>query len=98
MSQQCALAARRANRVLHNRLVKREDYLAVLALVWPHHEYIVWFWTPPFKKDVKVLEHIQKRATKPVEGPERMTYDEWLWTLGLSSLGKRRVRGNLFAL
>ena len=100
-SNQCIEAVKKAQKLLgyikrQFRTRNKETILTLYnALVRPHLEYAVQFWSPSLRKDIERLEAVQARATKLIPSIRHLGYVRRLERLNLYSLEKRQLRGQL---
>ena len=73
VSEQCRIAASKGNQVLgmiRRNITYKKSLIVPLykAIVRPHLEYCIQAWSPYIRKDIYLLEKIQRRATKLISG------------------------------
>ena len=67
-----------------------------LALVRPHFDHAVQLWSSYYRMDIALLESVQKRMTKMIQGIRNIfSYGRSLKLLKFHSLEGSRVRGDL---
>ena len=100
-SKQCSEAVKKANHVLGmiNRHFVLGDMKTIIQLykcqVRPNLEYCVQVWNPHYKKGINLVERVQRRVTRMVDGLENKTYHERLRECNLTTLESRPHRGDL---
>ncbi len=70
----------------------------ITSIIRPRLEYAAVVWSPRLKKDIRKLERIQQAATKLSELLRDYTYKERLERLDLTTLERRRERGDLIMM
>ena len=82
----------------HGQLVREVILSLCSVLVRPHLEHCIQMWSPQHRRDMDLLECIQRRTTKLIQGVEHFSGENSVRELGLCSLEKRRLRGDLRAV
>ena len=75
VSEKCRIAASILGMIRRNITYKEKSLIIPLykAIVRPHLEYCIQAWNPHLRKDVDMLEKIQRRATKLIPGLRDLT-------------------------
>ena len=94
----------KANRMLG--LIKRsfsfmdkEMFLPLYkAMIRSHLEYAMVVWSPFLKKNIFLIENVQRRTTKIVKSIRNLSYEERFKHFGLSTLKYRRERNDMIQI
>ena len=100
VSLQCGIAAVKGNQILGliRRYIVYKEKKRIIppykTIVRTHLEYCIQAWRPYRKKDIDMLEGLQRRATKIIPKLRNNSYEMHLEECGLTTLETRRLRGD----
>ena len=103
-SAQSSRAASKANAILgmlkHTFMSRDVELWASLyrTYIRPHLEFANSAWSPFLRRDITVLEKVQRRATRLPKRLKGVEYGERLERMGLTTLEMRRQRGDLIQI
>ena len=97
VSEQSGIAAAKGNQIFGVIGKNKEKELIILlykTIVRLHLEYCIQAWRAHHKKDIDMLEKIQRRATKMILKLRNISYEMHLKEYGLTTLETRRLTGD----
>ncbi|RNA22821.1 RNA-directed DNA polymerase from mobile element jockey-like [Brachionus plicatilis] len=100
---QCQHSAAKANSILGQlrqafHAWNPQSFISLYtAFIGPHLEYATSVWNPHRRPDIRIIENIQRRATKKVGRIRDRSYQDRLAILNLTTLESRRSRGDLIS-
>ena len=100
VSEQCGIAAAKGNQILglirRNIAYKEKELIIPLykTIVRPLLEYCIQAWKPYRKKDIDMLERVQRRATKMIPKLRNIICEMDLKAYGLTTLETRSLIGD----
>ena len=82
--------------IKRNIVYKEKELIIPLykTIVRPHLEYCIQAWRPYRKKDIDMLERVQRRATKMIQKLGNISYEMRLIECDLTTLETKRLRGD----
>ena len=102
VSEQCGIAAAKGNQIIglirRNIVYKEKELIIPLckAIVRPHLEYCIQAWRPYRKKDIDMLERLQRRTIKIIQKLRNISFEMRLKDCVLTTLETRRLKGDQF--
>ena len=98
VSEQCGVTAASEKTIIgliRRNIVYKENELIIplyKTIVIPHLEYCIHSWRPYRKKDISMIERVQRRATKMIPPLRNIIYEMRLKDCDLITLETRRLR------